>query len=217
MRDLLRPILLITALLAIPILPFVALGPPLEREIDVRLRGAASKPVVAAAIVGVLATDVFLPVPSSVVSTLGGRRLGLLGGTLASWLGMTLGAVLGFGLARWCGRPLAERFSSPEQLDRMNALGRRFGPAMLIATRPVPVLAEAAVLFLGTTELAWRRFLPPVVLINFVIALGYSALGDWAYLPAALVLAIAFPLLAATIGGRILHSNPKRKRGNQER
>ena len=45
----------------------------------------------------------------------------------------------------------------------------------------------SAVLLLGTTKLAWRRFLTPVVSINFVIALGYSALGDWAYLPVALV------------------------------
>src|SRR5690606_24883696 len=60
-------------------------------------------------IVAALSGDILLPVPSSGVSTYAGGTLGVVAGTAASWLGMTLGAIGGFVVARWLGRPFAER------------------------------------------------------------------------------------------------------------
>jgi hypothetical protein len=78
----------------------------------------------------------------------------------------------------------------------------------LVITRGLPVLAEAAVLWMGCTQLAWRRFLPAVVLSNLGIAAVYSALGQTALrygeLPLALAASIALPLLAATIARRFM-------------
>jgi hypothetical protein len=65
----------------------------------------------------------------------------------------------------------------------------------------VPVLAEASVLFFGTTDLSWRRFLVPVALGNLVIALGYAALGHWVALPIAIPLALAIPAALFLVGG----------------
>ena len=113
-------------------------------------------------IVGLLATDVLLPIPASLVSTLGGARLGWAGGTAASWAGMSLGAVLGFAWLRYGGRPVAERLAGPEELQRIEQLSRRYGPSVLVVTRALPVFAEASVLLVGIERLAWRRFLPPV-------------------------------------------------------
>jgi uncharacterized membrane protein YdjX (TVP38/TMEM64 family) len=41
-----------------------------------------------------LATDVLLPIPSSVISNRSGWQLGVWRGTLATWIGMNLGAVV---------------------------------------------------------------------------------------------------------------------------
>ena len=198
-----RWIVAVVLVLAVPIVPFVSLGDTLDERVAAWLHEGIPRTSFSAVVVGVLASDILLPVPSSFVSTLAGARLGPVGGTLVSWLGMTAGSVLGFALARWCGHALARRLSSPEDLASMEVLTDRHGPAILVFTRALPVLAEAAVLLLGAMRLPWRRFLPPLALANLGLAIAYSALGHWAgtqnQLPLALAASIALPVLAATI------------------
>jgi uncharacterized membrane protein YdjX (TVP38/TMEM64 family) len=211
LRVLVRPILLIAVALAIPVLPFVGFGHRMEVWIEDQIHQNMSSASFAAMAVGLLATDVFLPIPSSVVSTVAGDVLGFWAGTGVSWLGMTAGAVIAFGLARVFGRPLARWLSSSEDLDRIDVVSRRAGPLVLVLARPVPVLAEASVLLLGATRLSWRWFLIPVALSNLGIAAVYSALGQWVQLPVALAASIALPLLAATIARRWWPSTTERK------
>jgi uncharacterized membrane protein YdjX (TVP38/TMEM64 family) len=202
MRALWRPLLILTLALAVPIVPFVVFGDTLDARIGEWLDPPPSSRVVAVATIGVLAVDILLPVPSSLVSTLAGSQLGIVGGTATSWLGMTLGAAAGFALARCWGRPLAARLSTGDDLERMDRLANRFGPWVLIVTRALPVLAEAAVLLLGASRLAWSQFLPAVMLSNLGIAAIYSVMGSWArsseQLPLAMAASIAIPLLAAS-------------------
>jgi uncharacterized membrane protein YdjX (TVP38/TMEM64 family) len=202
MRSLLKPILLLTVVLAIPILPFLGFGGWMEERMEAWLHSALSPGAVAALVVGLLATDVFLPVPSSVVSTVAGDVLGFWIGTAVSWLGMTVGAAAAFALARAFGRPLALRFAGKEDLERIDAAGDRVGPLVLVLARPVPVLAEASVLLMGTTRLSWWWFFVPVALSNLGIAAVYAALGNLVALWIALPASVALPLLAATIARR---------------
>lgn len=210
MRGFWRPLLFLTAALAVPIVPFLAFGDALEAKVATWLDPPPAPSTVALVTVGVLASDVLLPVPSSLVSTVAGARLGVLSGTLVSWLGLTLGACFGFWLARAFGRPLATRLSSPADLDEMDRLAARYGGWILIATRALPVLAEAAVLLLGTTKWSWRLFLPAVAVSNLGIAVVYSALGhlatSYGELPLALIASIALPLAAAFLARRLLAS-----------
>lgn len=208
MRDLLRPLLIVAVALLVPIVPFLGFGDWLEGAIERWLDPPPPPAMVALATVGLLSTDILLPIPSSVVSTVAGAQLGIVGATLASWLGMTLGATLGFLLARAFGRPLAERFSSSDDLDHMDALARHYGVWILIGTRALPVLAEAAVLLLGTARLSWRRFFPAVALSNLGIALVYAVLGHFARSQGqfawALAASIALPVLATTMARWLL-------------
>ena len=208
MQKLVRPTLLVTVVLLVPILPFVGFGQSMEQSIEQWIERTVDPAQAAALVAGVLATDVFLPVPSSFVSTAGGMRLGVTLGTVASWLGMTVGAVIAFGLARWFGRPLAARLSSGDDLDAMDRLSRRFGPQVIVLTRAVPVLAEASVLLMGATGLSWKPFFAAVALSNFGIALVYSAFGQYARVHSAMVPAlaasIAIPVLAAVVARRVI-------------
>ena len=94
----------------------------------------------------------------------------------------------------------------------MHGLSQRFGPAVLIFGRGVPVLAEASVLLMGVHRLSWGRFLPAVLLSNLGIAFAYSAFGDFAeqnqWLPLALGVSIALPVLLATMVTRFLLPHP---------
>lgn len=187
------------AVLLVPIVPFVLFGQQISDWWDRWQQQPHSTELLAAMVVGLLATDVFLPVPSSVVATLAGYKLGVLGGTLATWLGMSLGAAVGFLLARRWGSRLVGWLTRPDDLERTSRLLDNYGPMLLVVGRGVPVLAEATVLILGMHGLAWRRFLPPVLLSNLGLALAYSAFGEVAhrfhFLPFALAIAVALPVL----------------------
>lgn len=211
MKPFIRPMIVMSLILLVPIVPFLLFGADFEAWVKQWSAQPYSKPATALIIVGLLATDILLPTPSSMISTLGGWQLGVVGGTLASWIGMTLGAVIGFLLARRWGRPFALWLSSAEDLDRMHGLSQRFGPAVLIVGRGVPVLAEASVLLMGVHRLSWPRFLPAVLLSNLGIAFAYSAFGDFAeqnqWLPLALGVSIALPVLLATMVSRSLSNS----------
>jgi uncharacterized membrane protein YdjX (TVP38/TMEM64 family) len=192
-------ILLTAAALAVPIVPFLACGESLETRMAGWLSVAQSPQAIAALVIGLLASDIFLPVPSSLVSTFAGKALGFWLGTAASWCGMTIGASLGFWLARCLGRPFARRLSSEAELAHTDALANRYGALIVILARPIPVLAEASVLVMGMTRIGWWSFFAAVALSNAGVAAAYAALGDRAQLPVAIVASLIVPLVFAAI------------------
>ena len=196
---LVKPLLLVTVVLILPLLLF-AFGAESYSSVSERWQVSPPEPVtLAAAIVAMLASDVFLPVPSGPISTLAGSQLGFPLGTVTAALGMTLGAIIAFGLARRWGRPLAERFSSPSQIDQLESACQSHGTWMLIITRPLPVLAEACALLVGALQMRWQQFLSTVLASNLLIAATYALLGQQAskhgWLPAGLCASIALPLI----------------------
>jgi uncharacterized membrane protein YdjX (TVP38/TMEM64 family) len=198
--------------LAIPIVPFVLFGPQLEAALQAWQQHPPAAWLVALAVIALLATDIFLPIPSSLVSTLAGWQLGALGGALAAWTGMSLGAIIGFALAKCWGQPLVAWLTRKGDLERTNLLAQRFGPTLLVLGRGVPVLAEATVLLVGMHGLSWRAFLPPVLLSNLGLAIAYAVFGKVAakyqWLPLALAVSIALPVLMVA-GFRTLVKEPQ--------
>ena len=79
--------LVLAAILLVPIVPFVILHESVEAQLDAVMDRSPGPTTIMALVVGVLATDVFLPVPSSFVSTLAGGQLTPVKATIASWLG----------------------------------------------------------------------------------------------------------------------------------
>lgn len=205
MRELFRTLPLMCMVLLVPVVPFLFFGGQMESW----LRGVAENPpapfATALLVITLLATDILLPIPSSVVSTLCGWQLGWLYGTLTTWLGMNLGAVLGFALAKRYGKPLARWLTSETELARMREVNRRYGPTVLVLTRAVPVFAEASVLIAGIHQLSWRRFLPGILASNLGVSIAYCALGEYAqkhqWLPLALGVSIALPIVVSFIAG----------------
>lgn len=202
-RLLLRPALLMCLLLAVPIVPFLLFGPALEAWTQQWLREEPPAAWVVAVVIGLLAGDILLPTPSSLISTMAGWQLGSPLGALASWIGMSLGAVLGFAIARRWGRTVALWFTSDAELEQMDLLSQRFGAAVLVFCRGVPVLAEASVLLMGINRMPWRAFLPPILLSNLGLSLAYAYLGSYSqthgWLPLALGVSVALPVLLASL------------------
>jgi uncharacterized membrane protein YdjX (TVP38/TMEM64 family) len=211
MRELSRPLIIVVLVLFVPIVPFLLLGDAFEEQVWNWFNTHVSPRELAAAVVLLLSSDILLPIPSSLVSTMAGARLGILGATAASWLGLTIGSLAGFALARLFGEPLVRMFSKPDDLARLQDVTDRFGPLALAATRPLPILAEATVLLLGATRFPWRQFLPTLLLSNLGIAAAYALLGSFSLehgqLPLALAGSVILPLIA-TIVARYLLASP---------
>ena len=150
---------------------------------------------VAAVLVGLLASDILLPIPSSFVATASGYLLGLRYGTVATWSGLMAGALAGYVIGSRYGRAVALRFMGEAELQRAATVRKRFGDWMIVVLRAVPVLAEASVVLAGLSEMPLRRFLFLTGLANLGIAATYAAVGAFAVEANSFLLAFAGSIL----------------------
>lgn len=178
-RNIVRQCLFWTAVLAVILLPFYLFGKQIEDwTADMMRANPYTKPAAALLLGGLLASDILIPVPSSLASTACGYLLGALLGTAVSFAGMSISAVAGY----WLGsRPGASAFAnaihSAETEGRMASLSRKYGKWIILIARPVPVLAEASVFFAGLAKMPFRQFLLLVCLSNLGISAVYAAIG----------------------------------------
>lgn len=186
MRSTQRLAMVIIAALLIPIIPFAIIG---ELPGESWLSATDSNALLFAATgTGLLAADVLLPVPSSIVGTLLGARLGFITGWCWVWAGLMLGNLIGYAT----GRLLFGRLDT--QAPQIPTL------LVLFVSRPVPVLAEAATLVAGAGRMRLWPFLGVCSAGNAVYALVLAGNGA-TLLPNALVgpglvLPLSLPVLA---------------------
>ncbi|HCT08720.1 MAG TPA: 3-dehydroquinate synthase [Pseudomonas sp.] len=128
-------------------------------------------------LVALLALDVVLPVPSSVVALLAVALFGSLGGYLVIFIGLCLGAGLGYALGAGYFRLLSSRLGLHQR--QPGQLGYRLGTLSLICLRGVPVLAETSVVAAGMQRYPLRAFLLITTLANAGLALAYTAIGTF--------------------------------------
>ncbi len=173
-----RWIALIAFVLALIIVPFLFFAEQIENWTVTFKQSAASHPLVTAAILFLLlASDILLPIPSSIVSTSAGYLLGFVGGTLASLAGMTFSCIAGYWVGLRFGRPVAERLVGEGELARMERINEKFGNWVIVVARAVPVLAEASVLFAGVGRMPASRFFMISTLSNLGVSMVYAAVG----------------------------------------
>lgn len=176
---------LISALL-IPVVPFLIVGElPGERWLSATDDNAILFALTGS---GLLASDVLLPIPSSIVGTLVGARLGFLPGWVWIWGGLMLGNVIGYG----AGRLLLARLSV--DIPQTPTL------LVLFISRPVPVLAEAITFTAGAGRMKLAHFLGSCTAGNTIYSLvlagnGAALLPD-ALLGPGLILPMSLPAIA---------------------
>lgn len=200
-------LLLAVAAVAVPLVPFLLVGARLDHAVAAWLDPPPPPATLAALEVAVLAADILLPVPSSVVATLGGSVLGVVAGTACAWLGMTLGAAAGWAVGRLAGGRALAGIDAADRaaLDRQE---RRLGPAFIVLTRPLPLVAEAAAILCGAAGVSGPGFIAWAAAGNLAVAFAWSLAGwlgaradtvQWV-LAGSLVVPLALALLAARRG-----------------
>ena len=175
----LRWSLFISIVLVLVLVPFWLLEESIARLTEALLQDSSGRVSVGAAIVLLLASDLFVPVPSSLVATASGMLLGLVPGMAATWVGMQSGALAGYGVGRWAGRRVAARIVGESELRRAAGAHARWGGLFLIASRAVPVLAEGSVVIAGVASMPLLRFFACVGMSNLAIAAVYAGVGAY--------------------------------------
>ncbi len=195
-----RWILLLAIILAIILVPFLLFGEQIEVWIDGFIHSAADRPGWVIAVLGsLLAVDVLVPTPSSLISTGAGFVLGFAGGAATSWAGMTIGSLLGYWLGVTFGYPLADRLVGGDELRRFREISHQFGDWVIIVSRPVPILAETSVMFAGISEMPVGRFLLLSALSNLGVSVVYAAVGAFSSTVNSFLLAFGGAILVPSI------------------
>lgn len=198
-------VVLTLAAITVPLVPFLLFGTRLDRTVADWLDPRPTPAALALLEIGVLAADILLPVPSSMVATLGGAEFGIPIGTACAFLGMTAGSLAGWWLGATAGSRALARLDAADRATLARGQ-RRLGPLLVVLTRPLPLVAEAAALVAGGAGMPLKEFLPAAASGNLAIALVWSAAGALGRaadsLPLALVWSLVIPVALAWLAVR---------------
>jgi len=203
---------LCTLILALILVPFFIFGEKLEGWTDSFLGTAENNSIkTALVIIGLLGSDILLPIPSSIVSTGGGYLLGLTGGFLASFIGLTISCIIGYWLGRKSGRQISSKLLGEKEIGKLEHLNRKFGDWMIVVSRAVPVLAEASVLFAGIGKMKPSRFFLMTALSNAGISIVYAVVGTYSASLNSFLIAFGAAILIPLIAIIILATKARKK------
>jgi len=126
-----------------------------------------------------LASDVFLSVPTILIVTYSGNILGFEQGLLASTLGMLISGTIAYMLCRWSGTKMLKLLiKDKKQIDEVNSIFHRLGYGMLIIARALPMLPEATCCLSGMMKFNFLKFLLYYLLGTLPYAIVLTYLGS---------------------------------------
>lgn len=172
-------------------------------DIEPWVRGWMSDagPAGAATVVGLLAADVFLPIPSSVIMVLSGAAFGVWWGSLLAFAGSIGGEWLGFELARRYGTAWASRLIGDErEIRRLDAVLKTHGAAAVAVTRALPVVMETMSVVAGLSTMSRRAFLTASAIGTAPIVVIYAYAGAMSRDTGSLVPAVVILVAVAASG-----------------
>ncbi|MGJ8672308.1 TVP38/TMEM64 family protein [Rubritalea sp.] len=115
---------------------------------------------VALIIIGLLTSDILIPVPGIVVVSLAGFLLGPFWGAFCGAVGLTLAGVCGYTLCRIYGyRMLHKIYKDEDTLQDMRETFHRHSVMVLLLSRAAPMFPEAASCLAGSTQMPFLKFL----------------------------------------------------------
>jgi uncharacterized membrane protein YdjX (TVP38/TMEM64 family) len=180
------------AVVGLCLLPLAVVGGRVDPWTTAAFDATSGPLALSGLVVALLALDTFLPVPSSILATVAGQRLGFVGATVAISIGLCLGSAVGYLVGSAAGSAPLERLVGPAQLERARALvTTRPGALALAVTRAVPVLSESVMLLSGAARTPPARTAAVCVLANTGLAMAYAGLGSAADGAAAFPLTVA--------------------------
>ena len=131
----------------------------------------------AVTVVALLAADLFLPIPSSIVMVLSGAAFGVFWGALLSLVGSVGGEWLGFELVRHYGRGASARLVGDQEIERLSRVFAQHGAAAIAVTRALPVVMETMSVVAGLSSMTRKTFLVASLIGTAPIVFVYAWAG----------------------------------------
>lgn len=111
-------------------------------------------------VIGLLTSDIVIPVPGIVVVSMAGYFLGPVWGAFCGALGLTLAGVTGYSLCRLYGYQMLRRiYRDDTALLAMRETFHRHSILVLLLSRCAPMFPEAASCLAGATHMPFFRYL----------------------------------------------------------
>jgi len=126
-----------------------------------------------------LASDVFLSVPTIFIVTYAGHILGFKWGLLASVSGMLMSGIIAYLICRISGtKALRLLLKNESEIDEVNSLFHKMGFSMLLIARALPMLPEATCCLSGLMRFKFIKFIFYYLLGTLPYAVVLTYLGS---------------------------------------
>ena len=129
------------------------------------------------AIVGLLMSDLVLPIPATPVMSAAGYVYGPVVGGLISAAGSFCAGLAGYGLCRAFGRGIAARLAGEKEMTEHETLFQRSGPWLVAASRWLPLLPEVVSCLAGLTRMPLRVFVVALACGSIPLGFVYAGIG----------------------------------------
>ena len=129
------------------------------------------------AVVGLLVSDLFLPIPATPVMSAAGYLYGPMLGGIISAAGSFAAGMAGYGLCRAFGRSIAVRLAGEAELTRHETLFQRSGAWLVAGSRWLPLLPEVITCLAGLTRMPLRVFATSLACGALPMGMIYAAIG----------------------------------------
>ena len=153
-----------------------------------------------AIVIGLLASDILLPVPSSLVMVLSGAAFGVAWGSVVALVGSIGGEWFGFELVRRYGRRASAKMVGDDELARLSRVFARHGAAAVVVTRALPVVMETMSVVAGLSTMRRSSFLIASLLGTAPIVFVYAYAGAVSRQTDSLVPAVVMLVAVAACG-----------------
>ena len=154
----------------------------------------------AAVVIGLLASDILLPIPSSLVMILSGVAFGVVWGSAIALVGSIGGEWLGFEIVRKYGRRASTRLVGDEEVERLARVFARHGAVAVVVTRALPVVMETMSIVAGLSRMSRGTFLLSSLIGTLPIVVVYAYAGAVSRQTGSLVPAIVIVVAVAGFG-----------------
>lgn len=179
--------------------PFLVFG-ELSEDLTIELMSGERSLEIFLVTAGLLAADVFVPIPSSVISVSAALLLGPIMSFWACLLGLTGSCFIGYGFGFYFRKVHFDRWYTDGEFRHLSSELSRFGYVVLLMCRGIPLLAEMSVIVAGFHRYSLRKFTLVTLAGNTILAAIYSLIGNSVtnYTPIYLIVAafLIIPLVA---------------------
>ncbi len=142
----------------------------------------------------VMASDIILPVPSSIVMYTNGYVLGIWGGAAVSFAGLMTGTIAGYYIGRFSSITIHSK--SKASADNMLL---QFGSTAILISRAIPIVSESISIVCGYNKMPLQQYITMNILGYIPLCFLYSICGNLGYTKNTFLLSFSISILISAI------------------